>query len=290
VGLSDYSIWNCCFARGRLPADFVGGVLVASNQGTLEVPMAFTVLASAPHVAPKRVIAVDCGFEGGRSMTGNVFESVEPVATVLGKLGYAPADVDVVVLTHLHFDHAGNFNLFPNAKVFAQRIEFESWKSVVADMGDTSIGKRSWKLSSIDVSLLERFGAAVDDGRITLLDGDAEIAPGIFCRLARDSHTFGSQWVEIQTPDGPYVIAGDCVYLSVNVERMWPPGYVQGNPWNLMRVFEQLRDLVGAEHLDRIVPGHDMTTFSRHPSWTAGANPIAEVHLAVGELSRRPAS
>jgi N-acyl homoserine lactone hydrolase len=284
--LNDYSIWNCCFARGALPADFMGGVMINSNAGTVEVPMAFTVVATAPGVVPKRVIAIDTGFEGGRSMTGNAFAHVETIPAVLAKLGYTPADVDVVVLTHLHFDHAGNFNVFPNAEIIVQRVEFETWKTVIAGMDDTSVGKRSWKLSSIDVSLIERFDAAVGAGRITLLDGDKEIAPGITCRLAQDSHTFGSQWVEVQTPDGPYVVAGDCVYWYMNVERMWPPGYVQGNPWNLVRLFEQLRALVGEDKLDRIVPGHDMQIYSRHPSWTVGLNPVAEVHLAAGERSR----
>ena len=61
---------------------------------------------------------------------------------------------------------------------------------------------------------------------------------------------------------------------------------MQGNPWNLMRTFELLRDLVGADHIDRIVPGHDMEIYARHPSWTVGENPIAEIHLAAGVRSR----
>ena len=266
----------------------MGGALINSNQGVAEVPMAFTVVASAPGTLPKRVIVVDTGFEGGRSMTGRLFENVEPVATVLAKLGYATADVDTVILTHLHFDHAGNFDVFPNAQIIVQRLEFDSWKDVIATMDDTSVGKASWKLSSIDVALLERFDAAVAAGRITLLDGDAEILPSVFCRLARESHTFGSQWVEIRTPDGPYVIAGDCIYWYVNIERMWPPGYVQGNTWNLMRMYERVREVVGVDGIDRIVPGHDMKVYDRHPSWIDGANPVAEVHLAAGERSRKP--
>ena len=261
--------------------------MINSNQGTVENPMAFTIVATGPGAVRQRVIAVDTGFEGGLSMTGNRFERVESVPAVLAKLGYTPADVDVVVLTHLHFDHAGNFDAFPNAEIFVQKHEYESWLAVIGAMGDTSVGKRSWKLSSIDVALIERFEAAVWAGRITLLDGDREVAPGITCRLARDSHTFGSQWVEVQTPDGPYVVAGNCVYWYANVERMWPPGYLQGNPWNLIRMFEQLRELLGADYLDRIVPGHDMQIYSRHSSFTIGENPIAEVHLAAGVRSRQ---
>jgi N-acyl homoserine lactone hydrolase len=248
--------------------------------------MAFTIVATPPGVEPRRIIAVDTGFEGGLSMTGNAFRNVETIPMVLAKLGYTPADVDTVVLTHLHFDHAGNFDAFPNAEVIVQRAEYDAWIDVIAGMGDTSVGKHSWKLSSIDVATIERVRAAVASGRIRFLSGDAEIAPGVFCRLAQDSHTFGSQWVEVQTADGPYVVAGDCVYWYTNIERMWPPGYVQGNTWNLMALFERLRALLGNDGLNRIVPGHDMTIYARHPSAVIGQNPIAEVHLAAGERSR----
>jgi N-acyl homoserine lactone hydrolase len=284
--LNDYSIWNCCFARGSLPVDFVRGVMINSNQGTLENPMAFTVISGGRDVGKARVIAVDTGFEGGVSMTGNAFHHVEPVIDVLAKLGFTPGDVDTVVLTHLHFDHAGNFDAFPNAQIIAQQYEYDSWLRVIADMGDTSIGKRSWKLSSIDVTTIDRFRSAVEAGKITLIDGDREIAPGITLHIARDSHTFGSQWAEVQTPDGPYVVAGDCIYTYTNIERMWPPGYLQGNPWNLLEMYERVRRIVGDDGINRVVPGHDLQIYDRHPSCTIGENPVAEIHLAAGERSR----
>ena len=111
---------------------------------------------------------------------------------------------------------------------------------------------------------------------------------GITCHLAENTHTFGSQWVEVATADGPYVLAGDCVYWYANVERMWPPGYVQGDTWRLIETYRELRGLVGEERLERIIPGHDMETFKRHPSWAVGKNLFAEVHLAAGEKSRAP--
>ncbi len=69
---------------------------------------------------------------------------------------------------------------------------------------------------------------------------------------------------------------------------MWPPGYVQGNTWNLIETYRRLRELLN-DDIDRIVPGHDPELFERHPSWTAGHNPVAEIHLAAGATSRRPA-
>lgn len=286
----DHSLWSFCYARGRLPADFMGGCPVCSNQGMVDIPMVYSLIASAPSKARQRLILVDTGFKSGRSMTGRSFEQVEMPEGVLGKVGCRPQDVDTVILTHLHFDHAGNFDAFPRARILVQRREYERWKEVIAALPDVSAGKQSWMLSSLDVELFPRFDRAIAEGRVSLLDGDAEIAPGVSCRLAEDTHTFGSQWVELETRSGPHVVAGDCVYWYANLERMWPPGYHQGNAWNLLRTYERLRRLVGADRLERIVPGHDMALFERHRSWIAGLNPVAEVHLAAGETSRAAAA
>lgn len=283
---TDYSIWTYCYARGRVPADMMGGCPICSNQGMTDIPMLYSLIASAPAAKERRLILVDCGFASGESMTGSRFQNIEMPDTVLAKTGFRPVDVDTLVLTHLHFDHAGNFDAFPNARIVVQRLEYDKWRQAIAAIPDLSAGKQHWALSSVDAKVLERFAVAVARGRVELLDGDAPIAPGVHCRLAADSHTFGSQWVQVETPAGPYVIAGDCVYWYSNIERMWPPGYLQGNPWNLMAIYARLRSLVGADRLQRIVPGHDMQIFKRHRSWLVGLNPVAEVHLARGEASR----
>ena len=285
----DHSIWCFCYAKGRIPADFMGGCPICSNQGLVENPMLYSLILSAPAASRRRLLVVDTGFKKARSMTGASFEQVEMPDTILRKVGYRPEDVDTVILTHLHFDHAGNFDAFPNAQVYVQRVEYERWKEVIGRLPDREAGKQNWMLSSLDLEIFERFDRAVADGRVSFLEGDKELAPGITCRLAADTHTFGSQWVEVATQAGPHVIAGDCVYWYANIERMWPPGYLQGNPWNLLKTYDRLRGLVGANHLERIVPGHDMEVFRRNRSWTAGLNPVAEIHLAAGEATRLPA-
>jgi glyoxylase-like metal-dependent hydrolase (beta-lactamase superfamily II) len=230
------------------------------------------------------VIAVDAGFKDGRSMTGAAFDSVEQPHDVLAKVGVRPEQVETLVLTHLHFDHAGNFDAYPNARIYLQRREYDGWKTVLANLDGRPASKQSWQLSSLDVALFERLDQAIAAGRVIFLDGDLEIAPGIVCHLAADTHTFGSQWVEVRTANGPYVLAGDCVYSYANIERLWPPGYLQGNAWNYVALMEALTVLVEGR-LERIVPGHDMRVFQRCRSWVAGLNPVAEVYLAAGEVA-----
>ena len=266
----------------------MGGVLVRSNQGLVDIPMLYSLVETGPRAGRRGLTMVDVGFKTGISMSGRKFDDFEQPDAVLAKVGVRPEQIDTVILTHMHFDHAGNFDAFPNAHIFVQRREYEMWQGVIASIPDLSIGKQSWMLSSLDVEVFRRFEDAIRSGRVTFLDGDQEVRPGIWCRLAEDTHTFGSQWVEVATADGPFVLAGDCVYWYVNLERMWPPGYLQGNAWNLMRTFEKLRQVVG-DRLDRIVPGHDMGVFTRHRSWLAGPNPVAEIHLAAGRASHAPA-
>jgi glyoxylase-like metal-dependent hydrolase (beta-lactamase superfamily II) len=282
---SDYSIWAFQYARSNMPRDFFGGTLINSNAGQVRNPMVYSAIVGGADGEPAKPIVIDTGMKGDWSPSGKGYENVEHPETILAKIGVAPADVETVILTHLHFDHAGNLDQFPNATFHVQRIEYDGWKRVFEMPGELGSDNRSWPLSSInpvDFDVLDRL---IADGRVTFLDGDAEIAPGVTCRLAQDTHTFGSQWVEVETSDGPYVVAGDCVYWYTNVERMWPPGYVQGNTWNLIETYRRLRALLN-DDVNRIVPGHDPEIFERHPSWVEGHNPVAEIHLANGVETR----
>ncbi len=59
---ADYSIWVLCYARTKVSGDFMGGSPIASNTGTFEIPMLYTLVVSAPAAKERRVIAIDTGF------------------------------------------------------------------------------------------------------------------------------------------------------------------------------------------------------------------------------------
>ncbi|MGH7917939.1 MAG: MBL fold metallo-hydrolase, partial [Candidatus Binataceae bacterium] len=215
---TDYSIWVLCYAHCKVSGDFMGGSPVASNTGMFEIPMLYTLVVSAPGARERRVIAVDTGFglsgfsSAEETLTGGMFYNIEWPDVVLGKIGFRPEDVDTVVLTHMHADHAGNIDAFPNAKVFVQREEYDGWNGVRKGEVIKSTEPGSWALSSIYWKNFDDFERAIAAGRLQLIEGDFEVAPGISCHLAAQSHTFGSQWLEIGTPSGTHVIAGDCIY------------------------------------------------------------------------------
>ena len=276
----DWSIWSFSYATGRLPVDFLSGSPVSSNKGTVPVPMIVSLLKSREG----ELILVDTGFAAGESMTGRRFDDFVRRDELLSRFGTDPADIRKLVLTHMHFDHAGNLDAFPNARIFLQRYEYEAWKQVIAEFGGTPQSKDHWAFSSLNVPDFEALERAMAQGRVELLDGDSEVAPGVTCRLGRDTHTFGSQWLEVQTRVGPFALAGDCCYTFFNLERMWPPGYTQGNSWNMIREFQRMKQVAGPD-LKRLVPGHDIELFTRHPSGKRDGSAFIEVALAEGHAS-----
>ncbi len=285
---TDYSIWAFCYAHSTMPHDFFGGVLLNSNRGTLQIPMVYSAIQGGTLGETPRPIVIDTGMTGAWSPSGNTYPDHETPSEVLAKVGLQPSAIETVILTHLHFDHIGNLEAFPAASFYVQRREYENWCRVVAQSSRTMDSVwGEWPLSSIYPPDFERLAELEAAGRLELLDGDSEIAPGVICRLAAESHTFGSQWVEVRTQDGPYVIAGDCVYWYQNLEQRWPPGYLQGNPWNLLELYGEIDALLSGR-CERLVPGHDPELFRRHPSWTTGRNETAELHAAAAVGSKLP--
>ena len=134
----------------------------------------------------------------------------------------------------------GNIGAFKNATILLQRSEYEGWKRALKMLPDQPQDKTNWILSSLNLDDIDRFDRAIADGRVTFIDGTHEVRPGMKLHLAADTHTFGSQWIEVATPAGPHVVAGDAVACFANLERMWPPGYHQGNCWNLLDTYRSL--------------------------------------------------
>ena len=278
--MTDWSIWTFQFAEGRLPLDFVRGTPVASNQGTTPVPMIFSLLQSSDG---ERIV-VDTGFASGASMTGPGFKDFVRSDEILARHGIAADTIDTLVLTHLHFDHAGNLDAFPNARIFVQLYEYESWKKVLGRYGAGGVTKDRWVFSSLDENNFRALDRAIAQGRVIFLDGDHHLCDGITCRLARDTHSFGIQWLEVQTSGGPFALAGDVCYSYFCAERMWPPGYLQGNPWNMIEEIERIRNVAG-DDLARLLPGHDIEIFKRHRSGESHGVKVAELHLADNHKS-----
>ncbi|NKY58980.1 N-acyl homoserine lactonase family protein [Nocardia flavorosea] len=198
------------------------------------------------------VVVVDTGFgpESGRRR-GRELDLGPGAAVEL--LGFRRSDVRAVVLTHLHFDHAGNLGDFPDARIVVQSAEMAYV---------TGSAMRHHRLSHFyepgDVAELVHLLFA---GRVDMVDGHHEVLPGIEVDLV-GGHTRGSQVVAVDTGRGRVVLAGDAIHFAENLRDANPfPAMVDVE--GVLDGFDTIRLL--ADSPAHIVPGHDPALFEQYP-------------------------
>lgn len=131
-------------------------------------------------------------------------EKIASLEENLTRFGLRPSDLDIVIVTHLHFDHFANTRKCLNAEVIVQKRELE-FAINPHPFFARSFQKEPW----------------FEDVKFVKVDGDKEIVPGIQVILT-PGHTAGNQSVVIQTSKGRAVIAGYCSTL----EHFYPERFV----------------------------------------------------------------
>ena len=143
----------------------------------------------------------------------------EGALLALKRLGIRPEEVDVVLSTHLHWDHAGGFTrrseggkvevTFPKAKHFVQRSEWDF------ALNCDPRSKAAY--------LADDFVPVADAGLVEFVDGDVEVLPGVELRLT-GGHTPGNQVVIFRAGDLAAVMTGDLVGTRPQLRRAWNSG------------------------------------------------------------------
>ena len=168
------------------------------------------------------------------------------------RVGVKPNDVTDVIISHVHWDHLDGIDLFPNARVWLQRDEFEHHLDSAGNVKDRAI-------DAADAKVLADIAR---QGRLKLVNGDdKEIISGITV-FTGGKHTFASQYASVRTAVGTVVIASDNAYLYENLERHVPIAQTLDTASNLTA---QKRMLGMASDPRLIVPGHDPAVFERFP-------------------------
>ncbi len=283
--MGDFSIRTLCYSHVDLPVEFFGGVPIHSGQGVKTAAMVYTLLSEQDENGAVHHHLVDCGFDVPWIPRFGFYD-YEPPDVVLAKVGVTPDEIESVFVSHMHFDHVNNLHRFPHATVVVQQAEYDGWVNALELPGRyTPMGDQSWILSSFDTGDMAAFQAMKAEGRLRLVGDEETLHPGVVGHLSPGGHTFGVQWLDIDTPDGPVVVASDTAMWYSNIEEMWPSGYTNGNTYQMLLTYGEIAEFVG-DDLGRVIPGHDMRVFETFPSQKLGANEVAEVRVASWDTGR----
>lgn len=198
-----------------------------------------------------RTVLVDCGFDDKRTAARGYFQQQRPLE-LLARFDVGAEDVDHIVLSHMHFDHIGNVELFPNATFSVARAEFEFWNGPFAD--------RPMLAESTDAHEVRVVSDLLRDGRVRLIeDGGASIFDGIDVLPVR-GHTPGQLISTVKTSTGRVVLASDAVHLydEMTLDR---PYWVFNDLEGMYHGYDLLRSLASEENTT-VVAGHDPAVMS----------------------------
>ena len=182
----------------------------------------------------------------------------KPVAEGLKALGVEPDTVQDVIISHLHYDHCGNYDLFPQARFHLQDAEMAY-----------STGRcmcHAHQRIPFEVEDVTAMVRKVFAGRVVFHDGAEEVAPGLSLHHI-GGHSKGLQCVRVNTRRGSVVLASDTthLYAHINEGRVFPISYSVAET---LEGYNTLRKLAASP--DHIIPGHDPQVLQRYPAAKAG--------------------
>src|SRR5215467_3907795 len=191
--------------------DFAVNQLVAGAEAgrKLDIAMMVWLVRGNGHT-----ILVDSGFYREQFFKQwHVNDFVKP-SDAVKRAGVQPEDVTDIIITHMHWDHADGMDLFPKAKIWIQKDEYTYYTGEAWQQRNTHGG-----IDRDDVLAIVKLNM---DGRVGLVNGDAqEIIPGVVCYTG-GKHTWQSQFVSVESKDGKVVLASDNMYLYENMEKHVP--------------------------------------------------------------------
>jgi len=216
----------------------------------------------------ERLILVDTGF-GHKSAS----ERQRPIFFAphegLARIGIPEDSIKEIILTHLHFDHAGGLDRYPNARFHIQdsEVEYATGRCMCHP-----VGRFAYDVEDV-VTLVRRTYAE----RVMFHDGDADIFPGISVHLL-PGHSQGIQGVRVNTARGPVLLASDASHCYENFSRNAPYAIMTSlkDSLNSYRRFHEL-----VEDTDHIIPGHDPLVRSFYPSLNVQGIELSMLHEPV---------
>ncbi|ARP95157.1 MBL fold hydrolase [Bordetella genomosp. 13] len=220
------------------------------------------------------VYVVDTGFGAEAARQRGRTLLMRP-AEGLKLLDIDAAEVKHVILTHLHYDHAGTLDDFPAATLHIQDAEPAYATGRCMCHGPLRF--------PYDVEDIVTFVRRVYGGRVRFHEGTQTLTPGLSVHLV-GGHTAGLQVVRVWTRRGWVVLASDATHLYGNIGNDAPFPAVH-NVGAMLEGYRIVRELADSEA--HIVPGHDPKVMARYPAYspaTEGKVVRLDVEPAIATL------
>ena len=211
----------------------------------------------------QRKIIVDTGApDPERAFRNHPYSKPHPlkpnqgILAQLAQVGITPAEIEIVVLTHLHWDHVGGVSLFPNAEFI---VSGEELKFALDPVPCLYLAYEARQLG-----MQPEFSKVID--RIKTIDlKEEDIVEGVRV-IPLTGHTPGNIGVVVDTPDGPHVIAGDAApkYANLNGSPEQGQRFIMSGIYTDMiamwKSLERIDEIVDHDY-SRVIPGHDPLVF-----------------------------
>ena len=201
-----------------------------------------------------RVAIVDTGFHRDRYFQQFAVKDYVKPSEAIAPLGLRPADVTDVFLSHMHWDHAGGIDLFPSARVWIQKEEYDYYAGDAWQSRSTHGG-----IDADDVLEIVKRNV---EGKVSFVRGDDDTSISGIAFGVGGKHTWQSQFVAVQTPRHTVVLASDNMYLYENLDTHKPIAQTLDAVSHL-RAQDRMTSLASEPRL--LVPGHDPAVFDRFP-------------------------
>jgi len=246
--LPEYEVYALRYARHDRPRrdNFMAG----SDPHDAAMPMDYFVWVIRDRSA---VWLVDTGFNAAMARQRARTFLRCPIESLCA-LDISPEQIGHVIVTHLHYDHAGNLDLVPAAKIHIQERELHY-----------ATGCHMCKplfRAAFAVDDVVQVVKAVYAERVVFARGMSALAPGIECHLI-GGHTDGLQVVRVHTHRGWIVLASDASHYYENMETGAPYPIVF-HVGDMAAGWDKVREL--ADSPQHVVPGHDPDVLRRYPA------------------------
>ncbi|MEM7020136.1 MAG: N-acyl homoserine lactonase family protein, partial [Pseudomonadota bacterium] len=203
-----------------------------------------------------RTIVVDTGF--GHAEAEKRERSVLCLPKeALARIGVNASQVEDVVITHMHYDHAGTLGDFPQARFHIQETEmqFVTGKWMLDD--EERFAYSADHVAELVHKLFEK--------RVVFHAEDGELAPGVTVHRVA-GHTMGMQAVRVRTKRGMLLLASDASHFYEHWVRS-VPFTICWSQDNLMQSYQKFEELADSEN--HVIPGHDPLVRKLYPAFSA---------------------